>query len=80
MQEEDLNKVAELFYFAYEDKYGCKHIEPEGFMEALEKLLKSLNKEQHKYFDEFEILSIEFLKMQLTRAFKYILEILCPEY
>lgn len=77
---ENLDKVAEILYQAYCEKYRGMPCEPEGLEEGYTNLSKLLeNREGKSALDKFDYLHLQMTEMCEKRAILYILELICPE-
>ncbi len=80
MDEKDLDKIAELFFNAYEEKHIGVDLSPEGMSKCFYELSSTLNMDQKKLLSELENLEIEAYIIKVKAAIKYIIKLLCPGY
>lgn len=74
-----MEKITEILYQAYKEKYDKVYIEPNNYTETTSKFISSLNHEQFLIFAELETLQYYYVVMHEKQAIQFILELLCPK-
>ena len=74
-----MDKIAELIYHAYEQKYVKEGLMSDEHHEKFKKFISTLNKQQRDAYYELDFMQLELLIAHETRAIKYMLELLEPE-
>lgn len=74
-----MEKIAEILYQVYKEKYDKVYIEPDKYSETTSKLIKSLNTEQFLIFAELETLQYYYVVMHEKQAIQFMLELLHPK-
>lgn len=75
---ENLDKVADLLYNAYDTKQNQIDI-PKEYDDSFKSVLDLLNEEQRKAFYNYHTEEFCFLVLREKNVIKYILGLLCPE-
>ncbi len=76
----NISKVIDILYRAYEEKYTGKRVKVEGFSESYKKLCTMLNREQREALQEYEGFDVELLIESQKQVIQIMLELMCPEY